>query len=104
MMSSGAFAKLTKLSWKKPAFRARRMKTANNAASSEVVQSWDSSLRLLTAAKRVQAQPVLAGFEGFVDTILHVVSERRSSTKYSRVSTLQAFSEKILGASGGAVT
>lgn len=77
------------------------MKTANNAASSEVVQLWDSSLRLLTAAKRAQVRPVLAGFDGFVDTILHVVSERRSSTEYSRVSTLQAFSEKILGASGG---
>jgi hypothetical protein len=43
----------------------------------------------------------LAGFDGFVDTILHVVSERRSSTEYSRVPTLQAFSEKILAASGG---
>src|SRR5215469_2062751 len=77
------------------------MKTANNAASSEVVQLWDSSLRLLTAAKCAQVRPILAGFDGFVDTILHLVSERRSSTEYSRVSTLQAFSEKILGASGG---
>jgi hypothetical protein len=59
------------------------------------------SLRLLSEAKRAQVHPVLAGFDGFVDTILHVISERRSSTEYSRVPTVQAFSEKILAASGG---
>ena len=77
------------------------MKTGDNAVSCGIVQLWDSSLRLLATAKCFQVQPVLAGFDGFVDTILHVVSERRSSTEYSRVPTLQAFSEKVLGASGG---
>jgi hypothetical protein len=42
----------------------------------------------------------VAGFDGFVDKILHAVSERRSSTEYSRLTTLKAFSEKILAASG----
>jgi hypothetical protein len=53
------------------------------------------------APRNGKACPVLAGFDGFVDTILYVVSERRSATKYSRVATLQAFSEKVLAASGG---
>jgi hypothetical protein len=77
------------------------VKNTNNTASSEVAQSWESSLTLLGTAKRAQLQPVLAGFDGFVDTILHVVSERRSATEYSRVPTLRAFSEKVLAASGG---
>jgi len=42
----------------------------------------------------------VAGFDGFVDTILHAVSERRSATEYSRLTTLKAFSERILAASG----
>jgi len=77
------------------------VKNADNTVSSAVAQTWESSLRLLGTAKRAQLQPVLAGFDGFVDTILHVVSERRSATEYSRVPTLQAFSEKVLAASGG---
>jgi hypothetical protein len=63
-------------------------------------QSWDSSLKLLSAAKHGQYPPVVAGFDGFVDTILHAVSERRSATEYSRLTTLKAFSERILAASG----
>jgi hypothetical protein len=55
----------------------------------------------LNAAEHSQIPPVVAGFDGFVDTILHVVSERRSATEYTRVPTLQAFSEKVLAASGG---
>lgn len=64
-------------------------------------QKWDSSFRLLNAANDPQFPPVVAGFDGFVDTILHAVAERRSSTEYSRVTTLQAFSEQVLAASGG---
>jgi hypothetical protein len=76
------------------------MKTTNNTVPHGAEQSWDSSLRLLSAAKHGQVLPVVAGFDGFVDTILHAVSERRSSTEYSRLTTLQAFSERILAASG----
>jgi hypothetical protein len=75
------------------------MKTTN-APPSGTEQSWDSSLRLLSAAKHGHRPPVVAGFDGFVDTILHAVAERRSSSEYSRLSTLKAFSERILAASG----
>jgi ketohexokinase len=44
---------------------------------------------------------VLAGFDGFVDTIVHVVAERRSPSDYSRLTTLRAFSERILEAYDG---
>ena len=56
---------------------------------------------LLNAAEHSQIPPVVAGFDGFVDTILHVVSERRSPTEYTRLLTLQEFSERVLAASGG---
>jgi hypothetical protein len=74
---------------------------ANNVVPLGAGQSWDSCLALLSAVKRVQIPPVVAGFDGFVDTILHAVSERRSATEYSRLLTLHAFSEKISSASGG---
>jgi hypothetical protein len=73
---------------------------ATNIPPSGIEQSWDSSLRLLSAAKHGHLPPVVVGFDGFVDTILHAVSERRSSTEYSRLTTLKAFSERILAASG----
>jgi hypothetical protein len=76
------------------------MRTTNNTVPNGTEQSWDSSLRLLSAAKHGQLPPVVAGFDGFVDTILHAVSERRSPTEYLRLTTLKAFSEKILAASG----
>jgi hypothetical protein len=55
----------------------------------------------LNAAQHTQIPPVLAGFDGFVDRILHVVSERRSPTEYIRLLTLQEFSQRVLAASGG---
>jgi hypothetical protein len=75
------------------------MKTINTPPDA-TEQSWDSSLRLLTAVKHGQYPRVVAGFDGFVDTILHAVSERRSASEYSRLTTLKAFSERILAASG----
>jgi hypothetical protein len=77
------------------------LKSANNTVPPGVGQSWDSSLRLLNAAEHSQIPPVLAGLDGFVDTILHVVSERRSPTEYTRLLTVQAFAERVLAASGG---
>ena len=53
------------------------------------------------AAEHSHIPPVVAGFDGFIDTILHAVSERSSSTEYTRLLTLQAFAERILAASGG---
>ena len=76
------------------------MTATNNIVPDGTEQSWDSSLRLLRAVRHDKFPPVVAGFDGFVDTILHAVSERRSSTEYSRLTTLKAFSERILAASG----
>jgi hypothetical protein len=76
------------------------MTATNNIVPDGTEQSWNSSLKLLSAVNHDQFPPVLAGFDGFVDTILHAVSERRSSTEYSRLTTLKAFSERILAASG----
>jgi hypothetical protein len=64
-------------------------------------QSWRDCLDLLSLARRTRIPPVVAGFDGFVDTIVHAVSERHSATEYTRVPTLRAFSEKILAAAGG---
>jgi hypothetical protein len=77
------------------------MKSANSTIPPGAGQSWDSSLRLLNAAEHSQIPPVVAGFDGFVDTILHVVSERRSPTEYTRLLTLQEFAQRVLAASGG---
>ena len=77
------------------------MTSTSNTIAPRAEQSWNPALRLLSASSSIQAPSVVAGFDGFVDTILHVVSERRSSTEYSRLTTLQGFSEKVLAASGG---
>jgi hypothetical protein len=76
------------------------MKTTNNSAPTELELPWESSRKLLRFAEKGHYPPVVAGFDGFVDTILHAVSKRRSSTEYSRLTTLKAFSERILAASG----
>src|SRR5258708_37425582 len=64
-------------------------------------QSWRDCLDLLSLARRTRIPPVVAGFDGFVDTIVHAVSERHSATEYTRLPTLRAFSDKILTAAGG---
>ena len=45
------------------------MKSANSTIPPGAGQSWDSSLRLLNAAKHIQIPPVVAGFDGFIDTL-----------------------------------
>ena len=76
------------------------MKSANSTIPPGAGQSWDSSLRLLNAAEHSQILPVAAGFDGFVDIIVHVVSERRSPTEYNRLLTVQEFAQRVLAASG----
>jgi sugar/nucleoside kinase (ribokinase family) len=77
------------------------MTSTSNTIAPRAEQSWNPALRLLSASSSIQAPSVVAGFDGFVDTILHVVSERRSPTEYSRLTTIKGFSEKVLAASGG---
>jgi hypothetical protein len=77
------------------------MKSAENRVPPGAGQPGDSALRLLHAAEHRRIPPVVASFDGFVDTILHVVSERRSPAEYTRLLTLQEFAQKVLAASGG---
>jgi hypothetical protein len=77
------------------------MKSGSDTTAPGAGRSWDSILGLLNAAQHTQIPPVVAGFDGFVDTILHVVSERHSSAEYTRLLTLQEFAKRVLAASGG---
>lgn len=61
---------------------------------SQVIES------LQTAASKLQETKVLIGFDGFVDTILHVVKTRESAEKYTRIERMTEFSEKIAEAAG----
>ena len=66
------------------------MKSGGETTASSTGRPWDSVLGLLNAAQRTQIPPVVAGFDGFVDTILHVVSERHSPAEYTRLLTLKS--------------
>jgi sugar/nucleoside kinase (ribokinase family) len=44
--------------------------------------------------------PALLGFDGFIDTILHVVDQRASATEYTRVLTLEEYGRRISAAAG----
>lgn len=44
--------------------------------------------------------PVLTGFDGFVDTILHVVEKRLSAVDYTRMAQTKTFGQKIVAAAG----
>lgn len=48
----------------------------------------------------LKRSPVLVGFDGFVDTILHVVKTRESAKKYTRLEKLPEFGARITSASG----
>ena len=52
------------------------------------------------ARNRLARAKVLVGFDGFVDSILHVVKTRESATKYSRVERMAEFGETIVAAAG----
>jgi len=55
---------------------------------------------LRTARPQLAASKVLVGFDGFVDTILHVVARRESVTKYARMAAMREFASKIDAAAG----
>lgn len=44
--------------------------------------------------------PVLIGFDGFIDEILHVVDQRQSVSDYSRLDRLDEFGQRLAAASG----
>jgi sugar/nucleoside kinase (ribokinase family) len=53
-----------------------------------MIKKWDTS-------KQVKS---LLGFDGFVDTIIHVVDKRYSHKHYDRIQTISAFAERIVSA------
>jgi sugar/nucleoside kinase (ribokinase family) len=55
---------------------------------------------LLHAGEQIHGTNSLIGFDGFIDTILHVVDTRQSATEYTRVSTLDAYGRRIVSAAG----
>ncbi len=52
------------------------------------------------AAERLNNTPALLGFDGFIDTILHVVDQRISAAEYTRVPTLGEYGRRISAAAG----
>jgi sugar/nucleoside kinase (ribokinase family) len=43
---------------------------------------------------------VMLGFDGFVDSIIHVVDKRHSEDRFDRIPTIENFGQKILAAAG----
>ncbi len=43
---------------------------------------------------------VFVGFDGFIDEIIHVVKERKTTTEYDRIETINDFSERIAESAG----
>jgi sugar/nucleoside kinase (ribokinase family) len=52
------------------------------------------------ARNRLARSKVLVGFDGFVDTILHVVAQRDSATKFRRMDKMTEYAERIAAAAG----
>ncbi|HEX4084873.1 MAG TPA: PfkB family carbohydrate kinase [Chthoniobacteraceae bacterium] len=58
-------------------------------------------LKQLTAAQsRLAKANVLVGFDGFLDTILHVVDKRESAAKFTRMAKMGTFAKRIDAAAG----
>ena len=63
--------------------------------------SLPSALRLLSdAPARLALCPALVGLDGFVDTILHVVAQRRTADEYTRMTETRYFADRISEAAG----
>jgi sugar/nucleoside kinase (ribokinase family) len=60
----------------------------------------EAAAALKAGATHLSETNVLVGFDGFVDTILHVVKTRASATKYVRMERMGAFGEAISDAAG----
>jgi hypothetical protein len=55
---------------------------------------------LRAAGEQLQNAPALIGFDGFIDTILHVVDQRQSADQYTTVPTLAEYGGRIAAAAG----
>jgi pfkB family carbohydrate kinase len=56
--------------------------------------------QLKSARAPLAAAKALVGLDGFVDTILHVVKQRESATKFTRMTEMREFAGKIDAAAG----
>lgn len=56
--------------------------------------------QLQNAPERLAKMRALVGFDGFVDTILHVVDQRESATKFTRLTRMRDFAERMKAAAG----
>jgi hypothetical protein len=56
--------------------------------------------QLSGARNRLAQTKVLVGLDGFVDTILHVVAQRESATKFTRMTQMEEFAGRIASAAG----
>jgi sugar/nucleoside kinase (ribokinase family) len=56
--------------------------------------------QLAGAHNRLEKSKVLVGFDGFLDTILHVVDKRESATKFTRLAKMGDFAKRIEAAAG----
>ena len=63
------------------------MTSTSNTIAPRAEQSWNPALRLLSASSSIQAPSVVAGFDGFVDTIRYLVT--RSSFDLPRAGDIE---------------
>ena len=56
--------------------------------------------QLSGARNKLAKAKVLVGLDGFIDTIIHVVSQRESATQYTRMANMGEFSKRIGAAAG----
>ncbi|MEI8235438.1 MAG: PfkB family carbohydrate kinase [Verrucomicrobiota bacterium] len=56
--------------------------------------------QLSGARNKLGKAKVLVGFDGFVDTIIHVVAQRESATQYTRMGAMGEFGKRIQAAAG----
>src|SRR5882762_3409914 len=56
--------------------------------------------QLLEGKDRASQMTAFVGLDGFVDEILHVVDKRESAEIYTRLPTIQQFSERLAAAAG----
>src|SRR6266704_1298418 len=56
--------------------------------------------QIVAGAGRASQMTAFVGLDGFVDEILHVVDKRESAEKYTRLPTIQQFSERLGAAAG----
>ncbi|MCK4957525.1 MAG: carbohydrate kinase family protein [Candidatus Cloacimonetes bacterium] len=51
-------------------------------------------------AQNNHSKNVIAGFDGFIDEILHIIKEKKSATKYVRLNYMKEFADRIAAAAG----